>query len=134
MDLCLNVGHFRPATQQECTDAVIKALEVGMPFEIPVRLSVSEESGGEDEDDGEGEGDDNDGYWSHGTSIGRAHYHFGWDFVKTGELAAAHKPCTITAVESESVSVSEESGGEDEDDGEGESDDNDGYWSHGIRS
>jgi hypothetical protein len=64
MELCLNAAHFRPATQQECTDAVIEALEAGMPFEIP---------GGEDEDDGEGEGDDNDGaeddldevdYWS----------------------------------------------------------------------
>ena len=71
MELCLNAAHFRPATQQECTDAVIEALEAGMPFEIP---------GGEDEDDGEGEGDDNDGaeddvdefdYWSHG--IGKSH-------------------------------------------------------------
>ena len=33
MELCLNVVHLRPATQQEVTDAVKKALEAGWHFE-----------------------------------------------------------------------------------------------------
>jgi hypothetical protein len=33
MELYLNVVHLRPATQQEITDAVKKALEAGWPFE-----------------------------------------------------------------------------------------------------